>query len=321
MSGARPVQVGIVGVRRLRQGLGAHFARWLVRAGAAVPAFIARSAASAAEGRALLAEDRIDAQGFTDLGELLAAHPLDALVVASPADTHAEWLERALAARLHVLCEKPLVADVGDPVVAAAGFERRFAAAGRVLMEHCQWPEVLPTFAELHPGVRLGAVREFGMELAPASAGAAMLLDAMSHPLSVLQALRPAPRGPFRTEALRFSTTDPAAEDLTVGFRLTAEGADPIDATVRLRRVDAQPRPAALVLDGHRADRRIRLPGYALSLAGEGRELPLPDPMGRRVARFVARVQASDAGAGDGIAERMRLLTEVVAAFRSEARD
>jgi len=112
--------VGLVGARRRRQGLGPFVARDLVRAGARVPCFAATSAATrdAASGQ-LAATCGIEARGYTNVDEMLARERLDALAILSPAETHAAYLESALAAGLHVLCEKPLV--WGRPDLAADG--------------------------------------------------------------------------------------------------------------------------------------------------------------------------------------------------------
>ena len=64
---AAPVRVAIVGVRRVRQGLGEFFARHFTRHGAHVVSFVGRSDASVAEGREVLARRGIDARGFTSL--------------------------------------------------------------------------------------------------------------------------------------------------------------------------------------------------------------------------------------------------------------
>src|SRR5436309_1085594 len=54
--------------------------------------------------------------------------PLDAVVIATPTDTHADVVGVALAAGVHVLCEKPLAYDVSQ----ARDLARRIRAAGRV---------------------------------------------------------------------------------------------------------------------------------------------------------------------------------------------
>ena len=64
---------------------------------------------------------------FASFEELLAKGRPEAIVVATPPHSHADLCVAALEAGLHVICEKPFVADVteADRVLAAA------AAAGR----------------------------------------------------------------------------------------------------------------------------------------------------------------------------------------------
>src|SRR5438128_5233870 len=50
----------------------------------------------------------------TDLDELLADAAIDAVVICSPTDVHAEQTERALRAGKHVLCEIPLATSLAD---------------------------------------------------------------------------------------------------------------------------------------------------------------------------------------------------------------
>jgi hypothetical protein len=318
---AEPLRVGVAGVRRVRQGLGEHFARWLVAAGAEVPAFLGRTPASIAEGKRVLAARGIEAEGYLTLAELLEEEPLDALVIASPAASHLALLEQALTARLHVLCEKPFVWDVEEPARAAAGVVHAYEAAGLVLAEHCQWPETLPAYFGLHPGALDAPVRRFEMELSPSSVGEEALLDTVSHPLSLLQAalkrtgqLRPGSKLDVRDLAF-----DTATEGrLGVGFTLRDEGHQGVAVDLRLRQVPEQPRPAAYAFEGRRADRRIVLPGYEMRLADGAREVPLQDPMRLAVGRFVHRLRGGDGAprVDPAIEPRMAALERIVLAFR-----
>lgn len=65
-----------------------------------------------------------------ELDELLSQSTLDALVVATPTDTHAELVRAGLTAGLAVFCEKPLALDIDQA--------RRLAAdgAGRLVVGH-----------------------------------------------------------------------------------------------------------------------------------------------------------------------------------------
>jgi len=81
---------------------------------------------------------------FTTLAELVERAQPEAIVVATPPDSHAELCLQALAAGAHVFCEKPFVSSTSeaDEVVAAA------AAAGKQVAINHQYRE-FPIFAAL----------------------------------------------------------------------------------------------------------------------------------------------------------------------------
>jgi myo-inositol 2-dehydrogenase/D-chiro-inositol 1-dehydrogenase len=101
--------------------------------------------ADAARARDLAVRLPSPARALDAVGELFAAG-LDGLVVAAATDAHAALVERAVAARTPVFCEKPLAADVdgtfhtvrsaaaaGVPV--QVGFQRRFDAGNAAARE------------------------------------------------------------------------------------------------------------------------------------------------------------------------------------------
>ncbi len=317
---AAPVRVAIVGVRRVRQGLGEFFARHFTRHGAHVVSFVGRSDASVAEGREVLARRGIDARGFTSLRALLRETPVDVLVIASPPETHLEYLHRARDARLHVLCEKPLVWDAEDVADRAAEVVQGFHQDGLLLWENCQWPWTLPAFEELHPGSLREPLRDFAMWLSPSTVGPAMAIDSLSHPLSLLQALTRAEDA--RALDVAWSTRDPQAARAEVSFRFVGGGAR-VAALVRLSSRPGQPRPAGFAVNGAPAERTVRMEeDYALSFEDSGRRVSVPDPMEALVADFLAEVRR---GAGRETAEgrrrrratldRMRMLEALVRAY------
>ena len=310
-------RVGLIGARRRRQGLGPYVARFLSEAGAEVPCFLTTSESSRDEAAEQLAETaKLRPRGYIDLGAMLAAEQLDALAILSPHGEHAGHLEAALEAGLHALCEKPLVWGAGNLGVAAARVAAAFDDRGLLLWENCQWPYPLAAFERLHPGALDRTPRRFAMQLQPASRGARMLADSLPHPLSLLQALTPA--GPCAVEGVRFSSTDPEAACVRVGFRHRA-GDAVIEVEVELRHGSSQPREAGLTIDSHSARRLVAAEDYRLSFGDDGRTVPLEDPLALLVADFV-RVLGDEAG-GSGatrsgeIAQRMQLLGDIVDAY------
>jgi predicted dehydrogenase len=73
-----------------------------------------------------------------DLGEVLAAADVDAVVLATPAKGHAEQARQALNAGKHVLVEKPLALDASDAqaVVSAAETHKRTLMVGHLMLFH-----------------------------------------------------------------------------------------------------------------------------------------------------------------------------------------
>lgn len=294
------MRVGVIGARRVRQGLGPFVARFLVELGASVPCFLATRAESIPE-----TERALGARGYTDLGHMLAEEEPDALAILSPSETHERYLAAALDAGLHVLCEKPLVWGGAGLAARARALEERFRAAGLGLRECCQWPYTLSAYRALHPDA--GPVRSFAMRLSPASVEPrAMLGDSLPHPLSLMQALVPGPAelGDIRFEAL-------AAGSLRLAFEWRAAGAR---AAVEIALVTRErpPREAAYAVNGHWAERRIRPADYALSFVDGAREVPVPDPLRALLADFVKEPSRPPGGESG---ERMALLERILDAL------
>ena len=88
----------------------------------------------------------------TELDELLS-RDLDALVICSPTDAHADQTERALRAGKHVLCEIPLATSLGDVDALTALADER----GRKLMV-CHTQRYYPALREVHDKVASGAL-------------------------------------------------------------------------------------------------------------------------------------------------------------------
>jgi predicted dehydrogenase len=320
---AHAPRVGIVGARRVRQGLGPFVARDLVAAGAEVPCFSVTSERSI--GPALVEIERfagVSPRGYVDVDRMLEEESIDALAILSPSETHAEHLWRAARRGLAVLCEKPLVWGTPDLATAASEIAAAFAERDLLLYENCQWPCALPAFERLHPGALAAPPRRFSMELQPASHGLGALGDSLPHPLSLLQVLVPgdAPAvEEFRAEP--HPGPDPR---LTLQFRYRSGGRS-CDVVVVLWYSDLVPRRAALAIDGRSASRVVIPKTYQLSFAASGRTVPIDDPLSILVADFVARLRASDEAdrrsRARDIDQRMRLLAELAGAYlQQEAR-
>ncbi|MEZ5963618.1 MAG: Gfo/Idh/MocA family oxidoreductase [Planctomycetota bacterium] len=284
------LRLGLVGPGRTRNGLGPFLARHLERAGARIVAVSGRTRARTAAAAEELARDLghpVAAHGGVD--ELVRHDGLHGLVIAAPIEAHLEALAAAAAARLPTLCEKPLV----DPrqLAEARRLVATFASAGVPLLENCQWPLAV---AALRRGgvVPSVAPSDFAMRLSPAGRGRSMLVDSLSHFLSVLQGLDVLAES-AQLERIEFSSRDPAAGAMVLELGLRAADSDAsrraraVSARLELVHCPQQPRPAWLEFDGRRLERRLALPAYHWSFADGQSEHGIGDPQAELAYSFV----------------------------------
>ena len=109
------------------------------------------------ETRQRFSADYPHAAVFLDLRDMLAAPEIDAVAIATPAETHGRIVRSALSAGKHVFVEKPLCLDIGEARELGAEAERRqlILMVGHLLLYH-------PAFVALKDLVdagRLGRLR------------------------------------------------------------------------------------------------------------------------------------------------------------------
>ena len=194
------VRVGLIGVGVM----GADHARILA---SQVPGATIQALYDADQGRAKAVADETGAQALVgDPMALIRDSSIDAVLVASPDQTHKDFALACLASRKPVLCEKPLAPTAAEciEVVAAEaklgrrlvqiGYMRRFDPAyvemkasllagslGAALMLHCQHRNVsAPSWFDSKMAIGNSAVHEFDI--------ARWLLDAE---LTSIQVFRP----------------------------------------------------------------------------------------------------------------------------------
>lgn len=309
----------MVGARRRRQGTGEYVARELARQGCAVVAVVGTRPETVGEARAQLAERYgISCRGYTSLAELLDAEAVDLVAVCSPPEAHEEQVALAAERGCHVLCEKPFFWEAGlaegSAAEVAARAERLVAACaerGRHLALNTQWPFTLDAFRRLHPEAYGPGrpVERFEMLLGPVAAGTRALVDSGSHFVSMLWALV----GPGQFEELRLVRADRHGERQTLRARYR-HAAGAVEASLRLERSPAPPRPAGYAINGRSVRRHVELPAYRLSFRAGEREVPLEDPLVASVQRFVRKVRAGEPPDREAIVAGQCQLHRLVAA-------
>lgn len=297
-----PPRIGIVGAGRTRNGLGPFLATAFEQAGACVTGVAGRDLLAAAPAAAAL-EARLGHPVMAHASPAALAAVVDALVIAAPAAAHLAAVAAALEAGVPCLCEKPFVlpAQTDQALALVAAFGDR----GLLLMENCQWPFVLDTMFALHPELVGTTIATLEMGLSPSARGRAMILDSLSHALSVAQVVAAVdPAGEVADIRQRDAGADAESDELR--FDLRCQGGSALAVTLRLQRHETQPRPAWIALDGQRVDRRIGA-DYAMSLVtADERSKSLPDPLHSLVYRFASLLTR-------GTPDIVRILAESVA--------
>ena len=180
------MKIAIIGAGRCRNGIGAYIARYAHGEGARVVAVLAQDEAAARHDADGLKEYGITADAYADLGVLIEQHQPDAIAIASPAATHADYLSRAIAAGVHVLCEKPFIWNNGCDSSQASQILEAARTRNLIVAMNSQWPFVLPVYEHLCGLPAVEKIESFQIHLAPLSTGRDMIPDAMPHALSLL---------------------------------------------------------------------------------------------------------------------------------------
>ncbi len=180
-----PLRVGVLGCASIAW-------RKMLPALTGNPDIVVVALASRAPEKASRFTARFGGEAVTGYGRLLARDDLDAVYLPLPAARHAEWVERALEAGLHVLAEKPLATTAKDAehLVALA------AGRGLTLVEnfmfrcHSQHTAVRETVAAGTIGTLRSLTAEFTIPAPPAgdmrydpAVGGGALLDIGGYPV------------------------------------------------------------------------------------------------------------------------------------------
>lgn len=92
---------------------------------------------------------------YGSVDELLAGPPLDGVLIAAPSDQHAQLVARFSAARVPILCEKPVGVTVEEANEAAAA-----AARAGILLQVGYWRRFVPELRALRERIAAGELGE-----------------------------------------------------------------------------------------------------------------------------------------------------------------
>jgi hypothetical protein len=279
------LRVAIIGARRNRNGIGEYIAKYFHEEKAVIVAVLGRSKESSQAGASVLRKYGIEATPYVHFEPMVAEVKPDAVVIASPSDTHEEYLTRSIASGLPVFCEKPLFWPVRGEAEEAVGkiLERAEDKKLTVAM-NCQLPFAMEDYEKLCGKVEKKGSNHFFMRLSPASSGKEMIPDSVPHALSLLYFQYG--EGRLGEPSLELTESD----DMDIRFKYLFEGGG-CEVHVKLVRKEEQPRELQFGFNQRVVRRRLDVERYGIYFEYGDQRVKIEDPLRKSVASFIKAVE------------------------------
>ena len=280
------LRVAVVGARRTVMGTGGFLARQAHAAGAEIVAIVCSNYDSARAASEELLVDGIRPEVYAEEEDMLAEMNPDVVIIASPTNTHIDWIQQCLDSQVHVFCEKPLSESSAkhcDDLI------RAFSANELLISENCQWPFTLDAWQTLHPRGDITTARKFSMLLSPKLRGKHRWQDILSHPLSLIQKISP---GPAHIEKVAYAEHSSDSLDSALRFEYCTHSRA-LECEIILEDMGALPPPAEYSIDDKLCHRIIG-EDYQMQFAAHANEpqnaVSVGDPMEQNLRQFLKRV-------------------------------
>ena len=281
--GTNLMKVGLIGAGRNRNGIGEFIGKYLQRHGADVVAVVGSRPETANKAAAGLAKYGITAAPHVDLAAMVTAERPEAVTVASPFRTHADYVRESIDMGLHVLCEKPFIWHDTDDVLgltdAILGDGGRL---GLTIAMNSQWPFSLPYYERCCGPVDLDGEMTFYMRLSPIDSGREMLLDAVPHAMSVLYSV-------LGEGEVRNARIVRHPDRMIVEGSYINEGQH-CAITIELIQEAHQPREFSFGFNDKVVRRVVDMENYDIYFSYKNVTVPVPDPLELSVCDFIGAV-------------------------------
>lgn len=188
----RTVKTAIIGAGKNKSGIGQYIGKYFQKNGAIVISVLGTTEKTACKASSNLTPYGIHATYYTDFKTMMKSERPDAVVVASPALTHYNYLIKCVKEGVHIFCEKPFVwqdkSDFDINLLLKNIFEAAESNNLKIAM-NSQWPFSLPYYEKLCGPIDYQEVDTFFIRLSPMVSGKEMILESVPHALSILYAV------------------------------------------------------------------------------------------------------------------------------------
>ena len=209
----------------------------------------------------------------------------DAVVIASPALTHYEYLLKCIEEGVHVFCEKPFVWQEKGNIDIKSSLEKIFKKAETKNLKiamNSQWPFSLPYYNELCGPIHRQKVETFSIRLSPMVSGKEMILESVPHALSILYSV-------FSDGQIGNLSVEAYKEKIITKFHYIFS-AGYCEVLIELVRTIHQPRSFSYGFNRKIVHRVLDLDSYDISFKYSDTILRISDPLELSVQDFISAV-------------------------------
>ena len=280
------MKTAIIGAGRNKNGIGQYIGKYFQKAGASVISVMGTTRETAQKAAFLLTQYGTDATYYTDFYSMMKKERPDAVVIASPALSHHEYLLKCVEAGVHVFCEKPFVWQDNSDINITSFLENIFETAeykNLTIAMNSQWPFSLPFYEMLCGPVDKQKTNTFFIRLSPMVSGKEMILDSVPHALSMLYAVF----NDGQIDNLKIITEK---EKMTVRFHYIFS-AGSCEVLIELVRTVHQPRNFSYGFNNKIVHRVIDLKTYDIFFKYSDKILKISDPLELSVGDFISAIR------------------------------
>jgi hypothetical protein len=183
------MRTSIIGAGRSKNGIGQYIGKYFQKNGATVISVLGTTEKTARKASSILSQYGIHATCYTDFKSMMKSERPDAVVIASPALTHYDYLIKCVKEGVHIFCEKPFVWQDKNDFDINSLLKNIFDTAesnNQTIAMNSQWPFSLPYYEELCGPIDYQKLDTFFIRLSPVVTGREMILESVPHALSIL---------------------------------------------------------------------------------------------------------------------------------------
>jgi len=275
------MNVSIIGAGRTRNGIGEYIGKYFHKHGGKVTSVLGTTEKTSLQASVALRKYGIEAHPHTDFDQMVRAEKPDAVVIASPASTHYEYLLKCLNSGLHIFCEKPFIWPPHMDIrkMAEDIFEKARGEKLTIAM-NSQWPFSIDAYEAICGKIVIQKLNTFFIRMSPPFPGREMIPESVPHALSLLYCLL----GVGEIEDLSFESDGEREVNIKFSYLFETQACD---VSIRLTFEETPLRHFSFGLNDKIVFRSLGLEDYEIYFNHGDKKLKIVDPLELSVKNFM----------------------------------